>query len=85
MGQLVQEGLGRGPAPQPGRVDGEGDGGRVEKPPGRGVRRVHLGDQPRGLDAGEPPPAEERAGEPRWAANDWKPGNGLDLVVASLR
>lgn len=24
-------------------------------------------------------------GEPRWAANDWKPGNGLDLVVASLR
>ena len=24
-------------------------------------------------------------GERRWAANDWKPGNGLDLVVASLR
>ena len=24
-------------------------------------------------------------GEPKWAANDWKPGNGLDLVVASLR
>ena len=20
-----------------------------------------------------------------WARNDWKPGNGLDLVVASLR
>ena len=24
-------------------------------------------------------------GEPKWARNDWKPGNGLDLVVASLR
>ena len=24
-------------------------------------------------------------GEPKWAQNDWKPGNGLDLVVASLR
>ena len=24
-------------------------------------------------------------GEPKWAQNDWKPGNGLDMVVASLR
>ena len=23
-------------------------------------------------------------GEPKWATNNWKPGNGLDLVVASL-